>query len=600
MAYHDEHHYYPPRDRHTRPPSTYSQDYYAGDGPYVTSRHETGVVRRRDGSNESLPGEYGYEYGYGLPPQPRPSRVSTIQEGVHRSHSMGGRGSYYDDPHYHRSHHGRRSRRHDYDDPRDRYRRSQRSPSSSRSPRRRKSFSEQAMAALGIGSATSSSSRNRERSRGRTHGHHSRSYSYSPSPTRSKSRRRERSEQRIAQAMKAALTAGAVEAFRVRKEPGEWTGEKGKRILTAAITAGGTDGIVDRDPNKHSKRHIIESTLAGLAANHFVNGPRSRSRSKSRGRDKSRSRIPDLAAAGALAAAGKEAYSRFRSKSRGRGRSPSPDSYDDSPRRPRKRSRSVSDYISRGMEALGLENKDKDKDDRRRPRDRPSRHDSYSDYGSDSDYGSSRHHGNSRRVRHSRDVGRPPHPGSFNAPSPRSRSGATGKEGHTYHQDREHHNSPSDKDSDLGSSTDEDHQHKKLTRKTLLATGLATVATIHAAHGLHESMEKHKKRVKMVKEGDMTAEEARRSRFKNNLSDAASVGLATLGIKGAVDEWRHVDHMRKERTNFRKECDTKRQRRHQRAQSYEPISRRRTVYPDEIEEYPPPERGRSMSVAQEV
>jgi hypothetical protein len=118
MAYYDEHHYYPPRDRHPRPPSGYSQDYYAGDGPYASSRHETDVVRRGDGSNESLPGEYGYEYGYGLPPQPRPSRVSTIQEGVHRSHSMGGRGSYYDDPHYHRSHQGRRSKRYDYDDPR--------------------------------------------------------------------------------------------------------------------------------------------------------------------------------------------------------------------------------------------------------------------------------------------------------------------------------------------------------------------------------------------------------------------------------------------------------------------------------------------------
>ncbi|KAF5860876.1 hypothetical protein ETB97_000967 [Aspergillus alliaceus] len=429
------------------------------------------------------------------------------------------------------------------------------------------------------------------------------SYSYSPSPTRSKSRRRERSEQRIAQAMKAALTAGAVEAFRVRKEPGEWTGDKGKRILTAALTAGGTDGLVDRDPNKHSKRHIIESTLAGLAANHFVNGPRSRSRSKSRGREKSRSRVPDLAAAGALAAAGKEAYNRFksRSRSRPRGRSHSRDSQEDSPRRERRRSKSISDYINRGMEALGLENKDKDKDDRRRPRDRPSRRDDYSGYDSDSDYGS-KHHGSSRRTRHSRDVGRSLHLGSsYESPSS-ARSGAIGKEGHAYYQDRENHSSNSDKDSDLGSSTDEEHRHKKLKRKTLLATGLATVATIHAAHGLHGSMEKHKKRVKMVKEGDMTAKEARKLRLKNNLTDAASVGLATLGIKGAVDEWRHVDHMRKERHNFRKECDSRRERRHSRAQSQGSLPYRRTVYPDEIEECHISDNGsrRAMSVAQEV
>lgn len=118
MAYYDESHYYPPRDRYARPSSVYSQDYYSGDGPYNSSRHETGVVRRRDGSNESLPGDYGYEYGYGLPPQSRRSRVPTVQEGVHRSHSMGGRGSYYDDPDYHHSRHSRRSKRYDYDDPR--------------------------------------------------------------------------------------------------------------------------------------------------------------------------------------------------------------------------------------------------------------------------------------------------------------------------------------------------------------------------------------------------------------------------------------------------------------------------------------------------
>ncbi|KAK2627708.1 hypothetical protein QTJ16_002354 [Diplocarpon rosae] len=40
-------------------------------------------------------------------------------------------------------------------------------------------------------------------------------------------------------AAKAALLAGATEAFRVRNVPGSWGGEKAKRILTAAIGAGG-------------------------------------------------------------------------------------------------------------------------------------------------------------------------------------------------------------------------------------------------------------------------------------------------------------------------------------------------------------------------
>ncbi|BAE64197.1 unnamed protein product [Aspergillus oryzae RIB40] len=375
MAYYDESHYHSPRDRYARPSSVYSQDYYSGDGPYSSSRHEAGVEIMATNMDMVYPRSLAAP---GFPPSkkvctgPTPwvavVHIMMIPTIIIRAIVVV-RNVMITKIHVCS----------------DRYRRSQRSPSSSRSPpprRRRKSLSEQAMEALGIGSSASSASKHHEHRRGRSHGHHSRSYSYSPSPTRSRSRhRRDRSEQRIAQAMKAALTAGAVEAYRVRKEPGDWTGAKGKRILTAALTAGGTDGIVDRDPSKHSKRHIIESTLAGLAANHFVNGPRSRSRSKSRGREKSKSKLPDLAAAGALAAAGKEAYSRFRS---------------------RRRSKSVSDYINRGMEALGLENKDKDKDDRRRHHDRPSRRDDYSDYDSDSEYGS-RHHGSSRRTRHSRD-----------------------------------------------------------------------------------------------------------------------------------------------------------------------------------------------------
>ncbi|EAU38859.1 predicted protein [Aspergillus terreus NIH2624] len=323
MAYYDERQYYPPtRDRHSRPATGHAQDYYGGHPSH------TDVVPRPNFSNESIeeiprdypPGDYAYEYGHGYPP-PRHSRVATVQEGVRRSHSLGGGargGPYYDESdYYYRPSRGRHSRHHD--DRRGHYKYS-RSPSSSRSPprRRRKSLSEQALSALGLGSAAASGSRHHERSRSRgRRDHHGRSYSYSPSPTRGHrgSHHRDKSEQRIAQAVKAAVTAGAVEAFRLRKDKGEWTGEKGKRILTAALTAGGTDGLVDRDPGKHSKRHIIESTLAGLAANHFVKGPRSHSRSRSRhGRSviAVTAGVRDLAATGALAAAGRslEPYQR--------------------------------------------------------------------------------------------------------------------------------------------------------------------------------------------------------------------------------------------------------------------------------------------------
>jgi hypothetical protein len=61
------------------------------------------------------------------------------------------------------------------------------------------------------------------------------------------------------QAAKAALLAGATKAFRVRNEPGGWGGAKGKRILTAAIGAGGIDAAADRDPEHKRKRHILET-----------------------------------------------------------------------------------------------------------------------------------------------------------------------------------------------------------------------------------------------------------------------------------------------------------------------------------------------------
>ncbi|THC95180.1 hypothetical protein EYZ11_005339 [Aspergillus tanneri] len=356
MTYYGGRHHYR-QSRHNYPQSSYSKEY---DGPHDDRTPQLGVVRRRNGSDDSIEGAYGdyplggygYEYGYGHP-HPRLSRVASVRDSVRRSHSMGDRDPYYSDLDYSRSRRSRRSRHND--DRRHLHRHPARSPSISHSspPRRRKSLSDQALGVLGLDTAASSASKHRDRSRGRSRRH--RSDSYSPSPTRSRNRRHgDKGDQRIAQAVKAALTAGAVEAFRSRKEPGDWTGAKGKRVLTAAITAGGADGLVDRDAKKHAKRHVVESTLAGLAMNHLMNGSSSRSRSKHRGRSKGRgSGLGDLAASGALAAAGKEAYSRFRSKSRHRGRSVSQDSYEDQPQRSKKRSKSVSDYINRGLDDMG-------------------------------------------------------------------------------------------------------------------------------------------------------------------------------------------------------------------------------------------------------
>ena len=80
--------------------------------------------------------------------------------------------------------------------------------------------------------------------------------------------------------------------------------------------------------------------------------------------------------------------------------------------------------------------------------------------------------------------------------------------------------------------------------KELLTAGLATIATIHAAHGVYSSMEAHEKRHKMVAEGEMSPEEARKKQTKAWVQDAAAVGIAALGIKGAFSEWKEMKEHR--------------------------------------------------------
>ena len=82
--------------------------------------------------------------------------------------------------------------------------------------------------------------------------------------------------------------------------------------------------------------------------------------------------------------------------------------------------------------------------------------------------------------------------------------------------------------------------------KEYLTAGLAAVATIHAAHSVYSSMEARDKRHIEVAKGDMTAEEARKKKNKARIQDAAAIGIAALGIKGAYSEWQEVQEHRHE------------------------------------------------------
>ncbi|KAJ5135852.1 uncharacterized protein N7515_005130 [Penicillium bovifimosum] len=608
MAYYEDRRHREPRDRYA-PPVSYNDPYDDPRGRYRRHERDSYVPRMSNDSVEEVQRDYppgsdrAYERSYDSRQPRRP-----VYQNARRASSVSGYDPYYDTayrtsrPRRARHYEDRSSRRPKYDSA------SSPSPSPPRH-RRRKSFSEQALGALGLGGAAATASRG-DHGRGRSHARHRRrSYSRSSSDSRSPSghrgsSKREKSQQRIAQAARAALTAGAVEAFKQRKQPGEWAGAKGKRVLTAAVTAGGTDGLVDKDPNKHGSRHVVESTLAGLAASHLIGGG-SRSQSRGgKGRSSASNGLKTLAATGALTAAGKEIFDRVsRSRSRHRGRNDSRDS-DESDRGHKKRSKSVSEYITKGIAALGLGEEDdrhrddrsrdgrddhrehhrghrEHRDDRERRHRRGRRHDDYSDSDEDSDD----YWKDSRRSRGSRDVGRhrslhernpPPH-----APTsaPRAESGANSK-------DRGHASSSSESDSDIGDSSDEKKKRKKLKRDMLLTGGLASVATIHAAHGLYGSMEKRKKRLQMLKEGEITPEEARKRRIKANTMDAVSIGLAALGIKGAYDEWHEVVEKRKENHHFQEECARRAVKREmRRAHSQGPASTRHR-WPDEIEQAP--------------
>lgn len=434
---------------------------------------------------------------------------------------------------------------------------------------RRKSKPEEALEALGLGglAATLLGKKSRSRSRDRD-----RAYSEDRSSSRRGGKGRSTTQEQLTQALKAAVLAGAGEAFRARNEPGGWGGEKGKRILTAAFSAGGVDGLIshNKNPEDHKTRNAIGSAIAGIATSRIVNGPRSKSRGRGGSPDsrggRSQSRgggLGDLAAGGVVAAAAKKAFDNFRGQGqqdRGRQRSRS-SSFSDRSRSRTSRRRSVSRGVAKGLAAVGLNGAADRVDPGRKPR-------RYSD--DEEDYNRSGRRGyNDYRD----DVGNPrsgPINGQARSSSqPRSDWQLAQHEGvgipanYTLDYGPRHTGDPdTDSDSDLGSSTDEEKMHKKGRNKQILTAGLATIATIHAGHSVYQSYDKREIRKKAVREGKISREQAKANRNRDRLQDAASVGLAALGIKGAYSEWKE---MKETKENFEEEKEKLKRHRSKRA-----------------------------------
>ncbi|KAL8766844.1 MAG: hypothetical protein Q9209_006502 [Squamulea sp. 1 TL-2023] len=128
--------------------------------------------------------------------------------------------------------------------------------------------------------------------------------------------------------------------------------------------------------------------------------------------------------------------------------------------------------------------------------------------------------------------------------------------------------SSSSSSSDVISSSEEERRQKKMKGKEFLTAGLAAVATVHAAHGLYRSMEARDKRHAEVAKGEMSPEESAKLRRKAHLQDAAAVGIAALGIKGAYSEWQEVQENRKELANEKAEREKRHEKRMKKAEKH--------------------------------
>ena len=123
--------------------------------------------------------------------------------------------------------------------------------------------------------------------------------------------------------------------------------------------------------------------------------------------------------------------------------------------------------------------------------------------------------------------------------------------------------------SDVCSSSEDERRIKKMKGKEYLTAGLAAVATIHAAHSVYSSMEARDKRHMEVAKGELSPEEARKKKNKARIQDAAAIGIAALGIKGAYSEWQEVQEHRQELAEQEEERKKRHEKRVRRLERHE-------------------------------
>ena len=187
--------------------------------------------------------------------------------------------------------------------------------------------------------------------------------SHSSSRSRSRGRKPEGKDTReqLVQSAKSALLAGAGEVYRSRKEPG---GAKKKRVLTAAVSAGAINALLNsgkEDGQRGSKIKVAESVVGGLAVNYLVHGSRHQDRSRSRvhsrgrqdhdGTDREGRDVTGQTDREGATAAGTASVNG--NKSRDRSRQCSSSDHDSNAEK-RKRRKSIGGLARAGMAKLGL------------------------------------------------------------------------------------------------------------------------------------------------------------------------------------------------------------------------------------------------------
>jgi hypothetical protein len=123
---------------------------------------------------------------------------------------------------------------------------------------------------------------------------------------------------------------------------------------------------------------------------------------------------------------------------------------------------------------------------------------------------------------------------------PRSRVRPKSTSGRSHASRRRRGSSSSSSDTSLCSSTEDEKNVKKMQRKKWLTAAFASVATVHAATKVYGSIENHDKRMSEVAAGKLSPEEAHKKQRTARWQDAAAIGIAALGIRGAISEWNEV------------------------------------------------------------